>query len=96
MLGHRAQVKGTCVRRHSQQGSVKPLTIIDSPADWTSASLKGREAEFTYALSDAEVAELISAVDALKRRGVSSEQDVLQVHQRCCCVNLTCSSRAGC
>ena len=66
-------------RRSGPQGSVQPFTIIDSPADWTSASLKGREAEYTLALSAADTAELIRAVDAIKARGVSSEEDIKRV-----------------
>ena len=65
--------------RHSSQGSVKPITIIDGAADWTSKSLKGREHEFTYQFQDADVKELVVAVNKLKARGVSSEDDVKQV-----------------
>lgn len=46
--------------RHSgPQGYVKPLTIIDDPADWTSTSLHGRESEYTYYITQADVDELL-------------------------------------
>lgn len=55
-------------------------------ADWTSASLKGREQEYTYTISEADIAELDRAVQALKPR-LASEDDVLKVSlssfQRC-------------
>ena len=66
-------------RRHSKPGSVKAHTIIDSPADWTSEGLKGREKEFTYQFTDSDVAELVDAVDKLKAKGIASEEDVKQV-----------------
>ena len=58
---------------------MKPHTIIDSPADWTSASLKGKEATFTYRFTEADTAELIKAVDVLKQRGVATEDDIKAV-----------------
>ena len=67
-------------RRHSKQGSVKPLTIIDGSADWSSTSLEGREAEYTYVFTEADTAELLAAVDKLRPR-VATEEDVKQV---CC------------
>ena len=66
--------------RHSKPGSVKPHTIIDSAADWTSEGLKGHENEFTYHFTDTDVAELVAAVDKLKGKGVASEEDVKQVN----------------
>ena len=35
--------------RHSgPQGKVKPLTIVDDPADWKASDWEGREEEYTY------------------------------------------------
>ena len=68
----------TAANRHSKQGAVRPHTIIDGPADWTSESLKGREDEYTYTFTPSDVSELIRAVDKLKARGVASEDDVKQ------------------
>lgn len=65
-------------RRHSKQGSVKPLTIIDGSADWSSTSLEGREAEYTYVFTEADTAELLAAVDKLRPR-VGTEEDVKQL-----------------
>ena len=59
---------------------MRPLTIIESEADWTAASLKGREDEFTYHFSESDVRELVRAVDKLKARGVETEEDVKQVN----------------
>lgn len=67
------------MHRHSKPGSVKPLTIIDTPADWTSASLAGKEAEYTYQVSESDVRELVAAVDKLKAKGVATEEDVKNV-----------------
>lgn len=47
------------VRHSGPQGQVKPLTIIDDPADWTSTSLKGREAEYTYYITQEDITELL-------------------------------------
>ncbi|KAK9809629.1 hypothetical protein WJX73_008948 [Symbiochloris irregularis] len=64
---------------HSKQGSVKPLTIIDSPADWTAASLKGRESEWIYNFTEQDTEELVSAVEKVKASGVATEDDVLKL-----------------
>ena len=63
---------------------MKPLTLIDSPADWTSSGLQGREDEFTYVFSEDDKAELIKAVQKLKESGVASEDDVKQVGSLLC------------
>ncbi|KAK9813596.1 hypothetical protein WJX73_009365 [Symbiochloris irregularis] len=60
----------------SKQGSVIPHTIVEGPADWTSAGLQGQEDTFTYVFTSDDSAELIKAVDNLKGQGVASEEDV--------------------
>ncbi len=66
--------------RHSgPQGRVKPFTVIDDPADWKRSDWVGREAEYTYQLTLQDVAELSSAVDALRARGIASEDDIITV-----------------
>ena len=66
--------------RHSgPQGKVKPLTIIDDPADWKAADWQGREDEYTYTFSQADTEELLAAVEAVKAKGVATEDDVLAV-----------------
>ena len=65
--------------RHSKQGQVKPLTIVDTPADWTSSGLEGRAHEYTYTFTQDDTAELVAAVEKLKSSGVASEEDVKQV-----------------
>jgi hypothetical protein len=68
------------MRSHSgPQGRVVPLTIIDDPADWKSKDWEGREAEYTYAFSAHDVAELHAAVATLKARGIATEDDILAV-----------------
>ena len=52
-------------------------------ADWTSASLKGKENEYTYWWSAEDTAELDAAVQKLKPR-ISTEDDVLQVRFGLC------------
>ncbi len=47
-------------------------------ADWTSASLRGREHEYTYQWTSADTAELDGAVQKIKPQ-IRSEDDVLQV-----------------
>lgn len=71
-------LKGWClvVGRHSKQGSVIPLTIIDGPADWKSADLKANKDEYTYTLSKSDVNEFVSAVEKVKAKGIASEDDV--------------------
>lgn len=58
---------------------MKPLTIIDDPADWKRTDWVGREAEYTYWFIPQDLAELAAAVDALKARGVASEDDIIAV-----------------
>jgi hypothetical protein len=68
--------------RHSgPQGKVVPLTIIDDPADWKAKDWEGREAEYTYFFTPEDIVELAAAVDALKARGVSTEDDIIAVSQ---------------
>ena len=77
--------------RHSgPQGKVVPLTIIDDPADWKSRDWEGREAEYTYSLTAQDVAELHSAVAALKKRGVAAEHDIIAVRLFVHCVTACC------
>ena len=38
---------------------MRPLTIIDDPADWTAASLAGKEQEYSYRLTAADVEEIL-------------------------------------
>lgn len=64
--------------RHSSPGNVRPATIIDSAADWTSTDLQGRDDEFTYHFQPEDVKELQAAVEKIKARGVVSEDDVKQ------------------
>lgn len=71
------------VHRHSgPQGKVVPLTIIDDPADWKAKDWEGREAEYTYFFTPEDIIELAAAVDALKARGVSTEDDITAVSRR--------------
>lgn len=66
--------------RHSgPQGKVKPFTIIDDPADWKRSDWVRREAEYTYQFTPEDAAELSAAVDALRARGVASEDDIIAV-----------------
>lgn len=56
---------GGLTRRHSgPQGQVKPHTIIDDPADWTSSSLKGKEDEFTYVITEDDKREILQVFTA--------------------------------
>ncbi len=71
--------------RHSgPQGKIIPLTIIDDPADWKAKDWQGREAEYTYFFTPEDIAELAAAVDALKSRGVSTEDDIIKVRSCKC------------
>ncbi len=73
--------------RHSgPQGKVKPLTIIDDPADWKAADWQGREDEYTYTFSQADTEELLAAVEAVKAKGVATEDDVLAVSASASCL----------
>jgi hypothetical protein len=44
--------------------------LVEGPAAWTGAEMREREAEWTYRLSPAEVAELEAAVRAVQARGL--------------------------
>ena len=69
-----------CVCRVSgPQGTVVPLTIIDDPADWKAADLRGREDEYTYTFNDSDIAELRAAVGKLEERGITSSHQIQQV-----------------
>ncbi len=70
---------GTACRHSGPQGKVKPFTIIDDPADWKRSNWVGREAEYTYLFTPEDLFELTAAVDALKNRGVVSEDHVIAV-----------------
>ena len=71
---------GVRLNRHSgPQGRVVPQTIIDDPADWRASDWEGREAEYTYAFTPGDLAELRAAVAALEARGVASEDDIIAV-----------------
>ncbi|KAK9863979.1 hypothetical protein WJX84_007599 [Apatococcus fuscideae] len=75
----RSTTSVAAVEHSGPQGKVKPLTIIDHPSDWTSASLKGKESEYTCRWREADTLELDAAVQKLKARGVSTEDDVQQL-----------------
>eukprot|EP00891_Asterochloris_glomerata_P005068 jgi/Astpho2/5068/Aster-x0233 len=69
--------KNVPVEHSGPQGKVKPLTIIDDPSDWKAADWQGREDEYTYTFSQADTEELLAAVEAVKAKGVATEDDVL-------------------
>ena len=50
--------------------SIGSHPLIEGPAVWTGADMGKREAEWTYRLSPAEVAELETAVRAVQARGI--------------------------
>ena len=56
----------TLCRHSGPQGHVKPLTIIDDPSDWTSASLQGRESEYTYQITEADVKEIVQVLQLVQ------------------------------
>ena len=43
---------------------------IEGPSAWIGANMRGREAEWTYRLSPAEVAEIQAATRAVQARGI--------------------------
>ena len=45
-------------------------SLIEGPAAWTGAEIRKREAEWTYGLSSAEIAELETAVKTAQARGL--------------------------
>ena len=66
--------------RHSgPQGKVTPLTIIDDPSDWTAESLAGKEADYTYKLTQSDVQEIIASTDKIKARISPTEEAVKKV-----------------
>lgn len=68
-------------RLSGPQGLVEPLTIIDDPADWRSQDLKPED--YTYRLTETEVAEIIAATDSILARGVKDEEDIKKVCWGC-------------
>lgn len=48
-------------------------------ADWRASDWAGREDEYTYVFTANDISELTAAVDALKARGVKTEDDVIAV-----------------
>ena len=57
-----------CDRRVSgPMGEVKPYTLVDDPSAWTAADWAGKEQEFTYELSDADIDEVEAAGPASPR-----------------------------
>ena len=48
---------------------VRPL--VQGPSVWTGAEMRQREAEWTYRLSPAEIAEIEAAVAAVRKRGLA-------------------------
>jgi len=47
-----------------------PRQLIEGPAVWTGAEMRGREAEWTYHLSPAEIMEIEAAVRVVQARGL--------------------------
>lgn len=83
-LCHQMKLKALSIASHSgtwKSGSTLTLHWLANIADWTSASLKGKEQEYTYIWSADDTAELDTAVQALKSI-VTSEEDVLKVGAR--------------
>ena len=58
------------------QGKVVPLTIVDDPADWTAETLKGKEDEYTWTLSEQDVQDIISATEKITSRLPPTEDSV--------------------
>ncbi len=56
-----------------------PHTIIDDPSDWTAESLKGKEAEYTYELTESDVKEILASTDKIKARIPATEEAVRNV-----------------
>lgn len=83
------QPKVELLPRHSTMGNVRPLTIVDGPADWRAADLRGKEDTFTYTFSPSDTAELLRAVRKLKQAGVQTEEDILKVRA---CSTFDCCS----
>src|SRR6266446_2681135 len=44
--------------------------LIEGPSAWIGADMRGREAEWSYRLSPAEIAEIETAVQAVQARGL--------------------------
>ena len=58
-------------------GEVKPYTLVDDPSAWNAADWAGKEQEFTYELSDADIEEVEAAVASVTAAGVA-----IQVQRR--------------
>jgi hypothetical protein len=66
--------------RHSgPQGKVVPLTIINDPCAWTAESLKGKESEYTYELTENDLTEIIASTDKIKSRIPNTEEALFEV-----------------
>ncbi len=52
-------------------GQVKPYTLVDDPSAWTAADWAGKEQEFTYELSDADIDEVEAAVASVTAAGIA-------------------------
>lgn len=56
-----------------------PHTIVDDPSAWTAESLKGKEAEYTYELTESDVKEILASTDKIKARIPATEEAVRKV-----------------
>ncbi len=55
------------MRRHTgPQGAVEPFTVVDDPSAWRASDYAGREAEWLFALTPDDVAELDATVKAVE------------------------------
>jgi len=50
--------------------SVPPRPLIEGPPAWIGAEMRKREAEWSYRLSSSEIAEIETAVQAVRARGL--------------------------
>jgi TfdA family taurine catabolism dioxygenase TauD len=50
--------------------TIRSRPLIEGPSAWTGAELRGREGEWTYWLSAAEIAEIETAIRAVEARGL--------------------------
>ena len=64
------------------QGKVVPLTIVDDPSAWTAESLKGKEEEYTWTLTEKDVSDIISAVEKITSRLPPTEESVKGVRSQ--------------
>ena len=58
----------TLVADPAPRPPVRPL--VEGPSVWTGAEMRGREEEWTYRLSSAEIAEIDAATAAVRKRGL--------------------------